>query len=200
MARVESGAVTRSKITEIHPMFTVAAFLPFLPLIEDAMIRQLGDDDFARREAATRVLERMLRDTDGIRNYWALERVMKVKENTEARRRAARLYHANKLKYILEHRYIVVVIKGGTDVREYSGWGIGRVAGRDNDIFFFLRGGKYALSKLRLMKQSKGFKQFVPVPDELLLGGDPRNPKDTRDNARKAFDNVVGSILSKERK
>jgi hypothetical protein len=36
-------------------MFTVAAFLPFLPLIEDAMIRQLGDDGFAKREAATRL-------------------------------------------------------------------------------------------------------------------------------------------------
>ena len=40
-------------------MLAPCAFLPFLPLIDDAMIRQLGDDDFARREAATRFLDNL---------------------------------------------------------------------------------------------------------------------------------------------
>lgn len=44
------------------------AFLPFLPLIEDTMISQLGDDDFAKREAATRFLNKVLRNTDGLRS------------------------------------------------------------------------------------------------------------------------------------
>src|SRR6516164_5886708 len=65
-------------------MFTVAAVLPFLPLIEDAMIRQLGDNDFAKREAATRVLERMLKDTDGLRNYWILAKVIEATTDSDA--------------------------------------------------------------------------------------------------------------------
>jgi hypothetical protein len=53
----------------------IGAFLPFLPLLEDAMIRQLGDDDFAKREAATPFLEKVLQDTEAVKNYWALVRV-----------------------------------------------------------------------------------------------------------------------------
>jgi hypothetical protein len=96
-------------------MFTVAAVLPFLPLIEEAMIRQLGDDDFAKREAATRFLENVLRDTDGIRNYGALVKVKMACESydLECKERAKTLYKSHREKYVGEHPYIGVLIRPG---------------------------------------------------------------------------------------
>jgi hypothetical protein len=49
-------------------MFTIPAVLTLLPLIEDAMIRQWGDDDFARREAVTQSIKKVSQDADGIRH------------------------------------------------------------------------------------------------------------------------------------
>jgi hypothetical protein len=96
-------------------MFIVAAVLPFLPLIEDAMIRQLGDDDFAKREAATRFLEKVLQDTDGIRNYDALVKVKRACESydLECKERAKTLYKSHREKYVGEHPYVGVLIRPG---------------------------------------------------------------------------------------
>ncbi len=96
----------------VIPMFTVAAFLPFLPLIEDAMIRQLGDDDFAKREAATRFLAKVLQDTDGCRNYSLLLAVKKarVDKNPEISMRAKRLYLENSSNYYREYLYLYITL------------------------------------------------------------------------------------------
>jgi hypothetical protein len=89
------------------------AILPFLPLIVDAHIRQLGDDDFAKREAATQFLGKVLRDTDGYRNYTAMLAVKKARESKDAetKARADSLYRANKSKYVGEHSYLAVVLR-----------------------------------------------------------------------------------------
>jgi hypothetical protein len=93
-------------------MFTVAAFLPFLPLIVDAHIQQMGDDDFWKREAATRFLERMLQDTDGLSNYWMLVKVQKAttSQNQENRMRARHLYNQHREGFFLSYPYICFVI------------------------------------------------------------------------------------------
>jgi hypothetical protein len=94
-------------------MFTVAAVLPFLPLIEDAMIRQLGDDTYWKREAATRFLSRMLRDTDGIRSYWILLKVKKAAgdRREEVSRRADTLYRTYRPNYILDYPHGFAVFR-----------------------------------------------------------------------------------------
>jgi hypothetical protein len=88
------------------------AFLPFLPLIEDAIIRQLGDDDFAKREAATRFLSKLLQDTDGFRNLPALLVIKKARanKNPEIRRRIERLYDQNRSRYFLDCPYFCIFI------------------------------------------------------------------------------------------
>ena len=97
--------------------------LSFLPLIVDAHIRQLGDDDFARREAATRFLSKVLQDTDGFRNYEALVMVRKTQEdkNPEIRLRARQLYQKHKSDFFLEYPYICITIKM-YNVRKDDSW------------------------------------------------------------------------------
>jgi hypothetical protein len=104
-------------------MFTFAAFLPFLPLIEDAMIRQLGDDDFVKREAATRMLEKMLQDTDGLSNYWMLVRVQKATSNQdqEIRFRTRHLYAQHRENFFLSYPYVCFVISDVT-LRKTEKW------------------------------------------------------------------------------
>jgi hypothetical protein len=87
-------------------MFTVAAVLPFLPLIEDAMIRQLGDDDFAKREAATRFLGSILRRSGETRNYRLFLKLQESQNNTDAEicMRSKLLCQRNK-KHILDKKY-----------------------------------------------------------------------------------------------
>lgn len=84
------------------------AFVSFLPLITDAMVRQLGDDDFAKREAATRFLAKVLQDTDGCRNYSVLLAVKKARadKNPERAIRAKRLYVDNGSNYYREYAYL----------------------------------------------------------------------------------------------
>jgi hypothetical protein len=90
-------------------MFTVAAFLPFLPLIEEAAIRQLKCHDRTSREAAMQTLTVMLRDTDGIRQYWVLDRVKKERDTLEIRTEAEKLYVDHRSKYIQGHPFVFVV-------------------------------------------------------------------------------------------
>jgi hypothetical protein len=96
----------------VSPMFTVAAFLPFLSLIVDTHIQQMGDDDFQKREASTRFLERMLQDTDGLSNYWVLVKVEKAttSQNQENRMRARHLYKQQRERFFLSYPYICFVI------------------------------------------------------------------------------------------
>jgi hypothetical protein len=88
-----------------RPMLA-CAFLPFLPLIVDAQIRQLGDDDFSKRESATRFLSRVLADTDGFWNYSILLAVKKARENksAEIKKRAKKLYDGAYRNYFREYR------------------------------------------------------------------------------------------------
>jgi hypothetical protein len=51
------------------------AFLPFLPLIVDAQIRQLGHDNSAKREAAMQFLEKVMRTSRGRESYSVLKKV-----------------------------------------------------------------------------------------------------------------------------
>jgi hypothetical protein len=97
--------------------------LPFLPLIVDAHIRQLGDDDFARREEATRFLSKVLHDTDGFRNYDSLVMVRKTQEdkNPESRSRARQLYQKHKSGFFLEYPYICITLKMD-NVRKDVSW------------------------------------------------------------------------------
>jgi hypothetical protein len=108
-------------------MFTVAAVLPFLPLIEDAMIRQLGHDDFAKRETATRFLERMLRDTDGISNYYLFLSIKEAQESSdpEIRIRSRRLCDRNaKYDTDLNSPWFCIVFKIETAAKAWAsvGW------------------------------------------------------------------------------
>jgi hypothetical protein len=164
-------------------MFTVAAFLPFLPLIEDAMIRQLGNDDFAKREAATRFLVKVLRDTDGLRNYSALVKVHKATEHRDAEisRRAENLYLANKSKYILDYPYCMVILKGENIGKNHdaAAWkNIEKELGRNlldmdrglwtkpsysDDYYLGFRTIVFDTSKLYRLKNNRNFKEFIPL-------------------------------------
>jgi hypothetical protein len=62
-------------------MFTVAAVLPFLPLIEDAMIRQLGDDDFGKQKQAVVFLHKAIRSSYGLESLAVLERIQRAADN-----------------------------------------------------------------------------------------------------------------------
>jgi hypothetical protein len=103
-------------------MFTVAAVLPFLPLIEDAMIRQLGGDDFAKREAATRFLESMLKDTNGIRNYWILAKIVEAKasKDAETRNRAKMIFLTCLSRTITNDRAILIAMFHEDDDQKIS--------------------------------------------------------------------------------
>jgi hypothetical protein len=94
-------------------MFTVAAVLPFLPLIEDAMIRQLGDDDFAKREAATRFLERVLQNTKDTPIHPLFLKIEEAHngKNAEIRLRTRRLYSICRSKSILGHTFLCVTFR-----------------------------------------------------------------------------------------
>jgi|SRR5579884_905553 len=86
------------------------AMLPFLSIIVDTRIRQLGDDYFGKREAATRFLSKVLQDTDGCRNYSILLKVKKASEckDAEIRIRAQRLYETFRKQYFGEHRFFCI--------------------------------------------------------------------------------------------
>lgn len=88
------------------------AFVSFLSLITDDMIRQLGDDDFAKREAATRFLAKVLQDTDGCRNYSVLQAVKKARadKNPERTIRAKRLYLDYGSNYYREYAYLFLTL------------------------------------------------------------------------------------------
>jgi hypothetical protein len=85
------------------------AFLPFLPLIVDAHIRQLEDDDFARRTASAAFLDGILRDTDGYRNYGEFLQVKWARESKNSRIKAATtlLYERHKEKHIRNQPFLM---------------------------------------------------------------------------------------------
>jgi hypothetical protein len=162
-------------------MFTVAAMLPFLPLIEDAMIRQLGNDDFAKREAATRLLERILQDTDGVRNYWALLRVKNTAGmDLEAASRIKRLYLDHKSKYVLEHQFFVIIIKSdkvieNIDRRLWKDFFPGKIQAIrvTRDQINYALGcstNPWTVQQLSQVKNHKDFKEFILVTDSFPLG------------------------------
>jgi hypothetical protein len=59
-------------------MFTVAAVLPFLPLIEDAMIRQMHDSDAQKRNQAAVVLHNVMRASYAPHSREVLTKVIKA--------------------------------------------------------------------------------------------------------------------------
>src|SRR5215469_17729673 len=79
---------------------------------ENVLVHYLGDDDFAKREAATSLLQDALRDTDGCRNYSLLLAVKKASadkdKSLELRIRARRLYQDNYTRYFREYPYLLV--------------------------------------------------------------------------------------------
>src|SRR5271165_2652475 len=91
------------------------AILPFLPLIEDAMICQLGDPNPAKHEAAMRFLDKMLRDSNGLRDYGAFRKIVDArgKGPPKAREWCCHLYWEHKDRYFLEYPYVVVVLSNG---------------------------------------------------------------------------------------
>ena len=94
-------------------MFTVGAFLPFLPLIVDAHIRQLGDADFAKRAAATRFLSKVLQDTDGWKNQEAMAKIKTAMESKDAeiKHRATLLYNGNRWHYFQECPAVFIILR-----------------------------------------------------------------------------------------
>ena len=89
------------------------AILPFLPLIVDAHIRQLGDDDFTKRNAAALFLEKVLRDTDGFRNHDAVVKLKRAmhSQDREVCNRARELYEVATPLYFRENPYVCVLFK-----------------------------------------------------------------------------------------
>jgi hypothetical protein len=94
-----------------------------LSVVISTAVDRLGDDNFARREAATRFLSKVLQDTDGIRNYEALAMVRKTQQdkNPEIRLRARQLYQKHKSDFFLEYPYICITIKM-YNVRKDDSW------------------------------------------------------------------------------
>jgi hypothetical protein len=68
-------------------MFTVAAVLPFLPLIEDAMIRQLEDRNPQNQQRASTFLHKVMRDSYVPHSHRVL---MKILSKAEAKEREIR--------------------------------------------------------------------------------------------------------------
>jgi hypothetical protein len=180
----------------------VCAFLPFLPLIEDAMIRQLGDDDFAKREAATRNINRALRDTDGCRNYSLLLKVKRARghKSTDVKARAEKLYNDNKSRYPLEHLYFAAVFSIAAKTGVSRSKVIEKEAGVHSDIkahnggsetlFIPFRSSKCSPSELYQINSSPHFRFFVSVPNEMLRRpGGPVGP---------AIDKIIDQIAEKE--
>jgi hypothetical protein len=77
-------------------------------LTADAMILQLGDPDFQKREAATQISHWGLQDTDKIRNHRLLVKVRKAREhrNPEIKARTCKLYDYHKKNYLLEYPFV----------------------------------------------------------------------------------------------
>jgi hypothetical protein len=108
------------------------AFLPFLPLIVDAQISQLGDDDFAKREAATRMIQMIVQDTDGFRYRWILGALQRASQsiNPEVRLRTRGLYLESRPRFFQEYPWLYMVVRADLRDKEkrlafFSGQGRG---------------------------------------------------------------------------
>jgi hypothetical protein len=170
------------------------AFLPFLPLIVDAQIQRLGDDDFAKREAATRFLGRFLQDTDGMSNQWAFITIRDAQKNQspEIRIRAKDLHDGCKSKYLLGYVRFAVVTKDvtpkefrGTDKNSFEGLRKEIAYGLDDSDYRYSSmemgeggkdGTKYAASftsslctmkKFYHLRNNKTVLMFIPMPEPL---------------------------------
>jgi hypothetical protein len=76
-------------------MFTVAAFLPFLPLIEDAMIRQIGDRNPQNQQRASAFLHNVMRESYAPHSHLVL---MKILNAAEAKEREIQAKVANMIE------------------------------------------------------------------------------------------------------
>jgi hypothetical protein len=86
---------------------TAAVLLPSALPFDTALIRQRGHDDFRKREAATRMLQKVLADTHGVRNYSVLLSVKKAARenwNPEIRLRSRCLFIGCALPCVWPHR------------------------------------------------------------------------------------------------
>jgi hypothetical protein len=96
-------------------MLSSIAVLLLATPVEDILIPQMGDEDFAKREAATMLLSNVLKNTDG---WWhqetlqAVERASRGNISPEIRQRARRLYEDNHLLYYLGYPEIIVRVDG----------------------------------------------------------------------------------------
>ena len=103
-------------------MLAVCAFLPFLPLIDDAMIRQLGDDDFRKREAATRFLVAEIK----LGTWGGITKIQQATKsnNPEIARRSQSIWDKDRMIYlkprgdVREHPYFFVTGGDSKDQRQ----------------------------------------------------------------------------------